>query len=97
MKQMLLQRAQELLDQKTSEEIVVCFIEDCKKLNNPEINNLVEFYRLNINKGKDFEMVYNNVKKRMEELKKREAEMAKQVPPPQPTPPQQTKPSVPKT
>jgi len=78
MKELMAKLFNELNATRAEEECVVCFIEDVTKLNIPEVTNLIKFYRLTITKGTDFDKLYQNVKLRMVELKKREEEKSKE-------------------
>jgi len=78
MKETLAKLFGELSATRAEEESIVCFLEDVAKLNNVELNRLIKFYRLTVNKGPDFDKLYARVKQRMEELKKLDEQKAKE-------------------
>jgi len=78
MKEMMAKLFNELNVMRGEEESVVCFLEKLHALNNPDVNTLIKFYRLNVTKGPDFDKLIIRVDERMEALKLQDEKNAKE-------------------
>ena len=79
MRENLVKVMNDLLQTRTEEEQVVCFIADLQALNDPKLDGLLKFYRLGITRGPGFEQMYTRVHTQMIELEKSDAERDKQT------------------
>lgn len=69
----------ELTQTQQQEEIVICFIEDLKKLNDPKITNLIDHYKLEVTKGEGFERMYVRVNERLKQIAEEDGKKQQQA------------------
>ena len=69
----------ELTQTQQQEEIVICFIEDLKKFNDPKITNLIDHYKLEVTKGVGFEKMYVRVNERLKQIAEEDGKKQQQA------------------